>query len=217
MRRRRCSECGSDLGNKRPQAKTCTTECRAKRSRRLRDAKKRSEETQRLPEHAQELTEIVRGERDDVVERVVQEEIRPVVREAITEETMRAIQDLVGLTPRVVAAISEDLASEDAVIRQRAYTLVAKYTIGHPAVVRPPEETAQKQLIVNFELPRPGDTPVDAEASAVELQEDEFRQCDLCGADKPVTSFVAGSNRCADCYEGQQAKAKQLLEGISGD
>lgn len=169
-----------------------------------------------MPEHQKVIEEVVRGERDDVAERVVKEELRPVVREAITEDTLRAIQDLVALTPKVVDAIREDLASDDAVIRQRAYSLVAKYTIGHPAVVKSGEENDSKQIIVNFALPRPGDEPVDAEATAVELEAEDFRQCDLCGADKPVTDFVAGSSRCASCHEQQQIHAQKLLEGTSG-
>lgn len=152
------------------------------------------------------LAEAVRDVRDEVVSDLVQREIQPVVREAITEDVMRSIADLVALTPDVVSAIAEDLHSDDATIRQRAYTLVAKWTIGHPAIINRDDDPAQKQLIVNFELPRPEapePVPVEAEVSPAGA-----RPCDVCGEDKTEDAFVDGSDRCRDCW----AKQRQLVE-----
>lgn len=215
-RPRLCSECGQSLAGRKANAKTCSPNCRQKRSRRLASANADAQAEAALPDHVKEIRQAARGERDDVVDRVLQEELRPVVRESITDDTLKAIRDLIALTPEAVAAIQEDLASEDATIRQKAYTLIARYTIGHPAIVRPPEEEADKQLIVHFNIPRPeqhGATEepevIEAE-SAVPLHDDELRQCDMCGADKPITDFVAGSHRCVTCYEAQQEKARNL-------
>lgn len=140
----------------------------------------------------------VRREAPDSIHAVMKEELRPIIREALTEDTLRAIQALVNLTPRAVELIGQDLESDDALVRQKAYTLLLKYTAGHPAVVKPEEGPAGNQINVSFELPRPEQT-VDMTADDVDVI--DLKQCDMCHADKPVTEFVANSNRCQECMD----------------
>jgi hypothetical protein len=166
--------------------------------------KRESGEARALPEHQKVLQEAVRGESEDVLPEVVKEELRPVVREAITEDVMRGIQEMVRLTPKAVEALTQDLESDDAVIRQRAYTLLIKYTVGHPAIINRDDDPDQKQLIVNFELPRP-----DAPAPAIESVVVGQSICDLCGEEKPLDQFVDGSERCRSCWETQKAKVAE--------
>lgn len=142
--------------------------------------------------------------------RIIEEEIRPLVRESITEDTLRAIGDMVALTPTAVAALREDLASEDATVRQRAYTLLLKYTVGHQALVRPPDEDKTQPLEVVFNLPRP-ESPEIENADVVEAT--VVHTCDKCGEEKPVSEFVAESERCSTCFEKQQAEATRILNG----
>ena len=215
-----CSECPNPLIGKGPHAKTCSPKCRSKRSRRLnRQKRERGEETAATPA-AQELAARVRGERDDILHKVIEEEVRPVVRESITEETLRAIGDMVALTPRAVEAIADDLASEDATIRQRAYSLLMKYTVGHPAVVRPPDEDRTQPIVVNFDLPRPEPKHVEAELDTTEpnhIEEaQEVRTCDTCGKEAPAEDFAANSTRCLDCYAKQRARADAFLADHAG-
>lgn len=207
---RLCSECGASLLGRKADTKTCSQKCRSERSRRLRglNTNRRAKELMR-PE-IRELVEVTRGERGDVVDEVVKEELRPVVREAITEDTLRAVQDLIALTPNAVRAIEDDLTSEDPTIRHRAAQLVIKYTVGHPAIVRPPEEEADKQLVVNFNIPRPEELPV-PEAEVV--TDEETRECDMCHASKPLAEFVGGSYRCQHCYDEQQERARTMFDG----
>lgn len=171
-----------------------------------------------MPEHQKEITERVRGEVKDVAHKVIEEEIRPVVREQITADTLAAIGQMVGLTPRAVAAIEADLDSEDPVIRQRAYTLIMKYTVGHQAIVRPPEEDKSQALTVHFELPRP-ETPAPVEGAAEVIEEAEVvedqKECDTCHQMKPESEFIAGSFRCESCFSGFHDKEQELLEQTS--
>ena len=171
-----------------------------------------------MPAAQRELTERVRNEQLDVAHKIIEEEIRPVVRESITEDTLRAIGDMVALTPGAIAAITDDLASEDAVIRQRAYTLILKYTVGHQAIVRPPEEDRSQAIQVNFALPRPkGDGEDQPEAGPpIEAEAIEVRTCDACGREAPVHDFAANSTRCNDCYAKQRARADQFLKDHDG-
>lgn len=163
-----------------------------------------------LPPHLKVISESVRNENQDVAHEILHDELAPVVRDALTEDVLRGISDMVALTPTIVEKIKEDLESDDANIRQKAYTLVAKYTIGHPAIVRPPDEGATGNLVVNFGLPRPGDA-VEHVESDISLEADEVKPCDMCGIDKSITHFVAGSGRCQQCFDEQQAQAKEMI------
>lgn len=206
---RRCSECGEALTGKAAGAKTCSPKCRSARSRRLKKQKSEAGEAFRLPEHQRDLRDRVEGATPDVAHDVIQEELRPVVRESITADTLQAIAQMVALTPTAVAALQEDLTSDDSVIRQRAYTLLMKYTVGHRALVQPPETDKSQPLQVNFNLPRP-DSPDDP---VVVADAQEMKTCDTCGTEQPVSAFVAGSERCQECFGKQQ----QLLEQLNAD
>lgn len=206
---RTCSECGGSLAHKRPGSKTCTDHCRQKRSRRLkRHRSELGKNNHSNPEELRQLADYVRYEAPDVAKNIISDELRPVVREAITEDVLRAIDKMVSLTPRVVQAIEEDLHGEDQTLRQRAYTLVAKYTIGHHALVTPKDADPNQQLVVNFNLPRPDSQG----GGSMEYDEpEELRTCDSCGQIKQGWDFVATSNRCQQCFDTQQGKIKELL------
>lgn len=209
---RLCSECGGSLAGKAPSAKTCGDKCRKDRSRRLTRVRSENGKRSAMPEHQRQITDIVKGDRDDLVHETIKEEMRPVVREAITEDVMRSIMDLIALTPTAVSKLAEDLESDDSTIRQRAYTLVAKYTIGHPALVRPPDEDKTQPLVVRLETPQPAAAEVPAlEVAATEIDASDIRQCDMCEHDKPVKEFVANSTRCLECYAKQRAAAHEMI------
>lgn len=133
----------------------------------------------------------------------MKEELRPIVREAITEEIMRGIQKMVHLVPDAVDALGEQvLDSEDRVIQSRAANTIIKYTIGHPALVQPKDGDGSKQININFGLPRPDH--IDAEV--VEDAPTETRVCDLCHEEKPTTEFIGESERCQSCVDEWKAK-----------
>lgn len=208
---RRCSECGRSLADRSLSAKTCSDKCRKDRSRRIKQAR---DSGNKLPDHLKEVSEIVRGENhEEVLHRVIEDELRPVVRESITQDVMNSINDLVALTPTAIEAIKEDLNSDDKTLRNKAYTLLIKYTIGHRALVTDPDADNAKNLIVNFEMPRPG---VDSEP-AIPADADELKPCDSCGQDKPLSAFVANSDRCQMCFDEARAGAERLLGGHDAD
>lgn len=202
--RRTCSECGGSLAAKGPHAKTCSDSCRAKRSRRL----KRGKGGLELPDEMKAVSEAVRNEVPDIAHDVIVEELRPVVREAMTEDVLRSIHQLVALTPTAIAALAEDLQSDDPVIRNKATTLTLKYTLGHPALIRPDDADPGKQLVVNLNLPRPEQPEIVGdethEGEAVE-DADEVRTCDKCLATKSIGDFAADSYRCTECWESQRS------------
>lgn len=211
---RRCSECGKSLEGLAASAKTDSPKCRSARSRRIGRIKKQNAETAHLDPEQRELRSIVENELEDQAKEVAREELRPVVREAMTEDVMRSIQSLVSLTPRVVEAISEDLDAEDPNVRQRAYSLIARYLFGKDTLVAP-QDGSPSGLVVNFQLPRPGDeATVDSETTGPDaiIDANEVRTCDLCEQEKPVSEFVSGSDRCQTCFDNLQAKTAELLD-----
>jgi hypothetical protein len=185
--------------------KTCGNACRLRRSRRIRRAAREVEEfEQNHGLAAAEVAAVVRRESPDVITRVMHTALEPIVRESITEDVLQAINGMVGLTVQAVNALQEDLSSEDSTVRQRAYSLVIKYTVGHPALVKPTDTDEGKQLVVNFNLPRPDSEPIEADAEEVIDVE-----CDMCHMTKPSTEFVAGSTRCAPCFESWRSAIKE--------
>lgn len=199
---RTCSECAKSLAGYATQAKTCSPKCRKARSIRIRKASKAEHREQSqhlsLPPAIREIALMASDRQKNLVSEVVKQELAPIVRDALTESTLRAIQDLLDLTPAAVAALAEDIADDDPVIRQRAYALQMKYTIGHPALVQPEAGAAAGQMVVNFELPRPPDS-IDSTATALPAL--ELKTCDLCGEEKPGEQFASGSDRCQPCAD----------------
>jgi hypothetical protein len=126
-----------------------------------------------------------------------------VVREAITEDVLEAASKLVGLTPRMVELIARDMEPPDPAVSQKAYSLVARFTLGNQSIAPPPAEQAPQPMQVNFLLPRPGDGRAVEEVPAEAV---ELRHCVECEQDKPETAFVGASDRCQACHDDLQAK-----------
>lgn len=205
---KKCSECGASLAGRPSLTKTCSQACRAKRSRRIRRAQKeRGKQLNALPEHQAVMRDIVR-KTPDIAHEVMKAELAPIVREAITDDVMRSVKDLVGLTPKMVAAIEMDLESPDDRVRQKAYELVARYTFGNPSVAPQPQTPANAPMQVFFQMPRPGDAD-----EPVEAQVEELRTCVECGDARPSGEFVGNSTRCQECHDKLQAKVRERFGG----
>lgn len=193
---RRCLNCGKDISHRGTRAKTCDATCRQ-------ELKRKRDVTAQLPQGL--VDEVNRHATPTAVKRAVEAEVRevikPVVREALTEDVLGALQNLVNLTPEAVATLAHDMAGDDAVLAQKAATTVLRYTVGHTALVTPQEATAP-QLVVNFGLPRPEDNP---EAFTYDNGQPtdvvEFFECDVCHLELPTTERVANADRCQDCHD----------------
>lgn len=189
---RACTECGTPLETDNPRARTCSAKCRQKRK-------------SRKDRHAEHMREgLTRGDalaehmdlHPEAVNDAITKELQPLVREAITEETLAGISGLLNLLPTAVEKLAEDLQHPNASVRQRAYMTALKYTVGQQALVGDVKDDS-KQIHVNFNLPRPGDEQtVEAPPDSIE----EVKECDTCHADKPLSEFVSGSDRCRTCF-----------------
>ena len=191
---------------------TCGDVCRKKRSVRMRESN--------LKDGGLTVRVAEKQEIQDVAREVMKEELRPVVREALTEDALRGVRDLLGLLPTAVESLKDDLAGEDAVLKQRAATLVVKYTLGHPALVRADDTADTKQIVVNFALPRPGVLPDQVDGTSngqvlglgeAEGEAEELRKCELCSIEKGVSQFAEDSYRCLECHEELRRKVLERV------
>jgi hypothetical protein len=203
----KCSECGKPLEN--PVAKTCGNICRKKRGRRIARQKKEAGRQNALPEHQKMLADVTRGIAPDVAHEVAKEEIRPVVREALTQDVLNSIGALVQLTPLAVAALATDLQSADDKIRQKATELLLRYTVGHQAVA-PSQQNAPAPMQVQLMWPTAApDGTIDAPRTLVEATEDDnLVECMECHEKKQPGQMYLGSERCTDCHEAVLAKVR---------
>lgn len=189
---------------------TCSDSCRSKRSRRLKRQRKKAGQARAHPAELQGIYQADTGQIEDVAMEVMRDELKPVVREALTDDVLRAIQDLVHLTPLVVQKIREDIEqSSDPTLRQRAYSLVAKYTLGNASVAPAPLEQSAQGMQVTFVMPRPGDTSPAATETPADGDAVELKKCRDCETDKPATDFEGNSDRCLECHQSLQARVQE--------
>jgi hypothetical protein len=202
---RKCSECGKRLEGKINQV-TCSDACRSRRAARMKRSRAKAAENisaaNQLPEHMQAVRNAADDQAQDVGRELLKEEMRPVVREAITDDVMEAVSSLVKLTPTAVQRLALDLESSDDNVRQRAYTLVLKYSMGNPSVAPAPKPPEQPQTQIIVSIPRP-DAPLPAEDSTAV----EERECAECSQMK--TDFVGDSDRCTECHEKYMAQVRE--------
>jgi hypothetical protein len=199
MPERRCTECGKPLGKEARAGKvTCDQRCRQKRARRIRREREKAAR-ERFDTPVAQVRAIVKGETKDATHEVMKEELRPIVREAMTADVLAKIGDLVGITGEAIETLKKQLESEDETIAQRAATTILRYTMGNPSVAPAPAEQQPSPMTVVFNVPRPGDST--SGSADTEGDADEVRTCSECGETKTVQEFVANSTRCQSCHQ----------------
>jgi hypothetical protein len=142
----------------------------------------------------------------EVTREALAKAVEPVVQSALTGEVLKALDDLIKLTPQVVAAIEQDLESDNEFLRQHAYQTLLKYTVGHKGLVPDVKSDTAPITVIIDGVERPPET---AFHKPPEHATDgrEWKQCDRCGEVKPVDQFAANSTRCVQCYELMRSSA----------
>jgi hypothetical protein len=209
---RQCSECENFLpADSSKTRKTCSAPCRQKRSRRITRQRKtagaKGHDATRIPQEWKDVLE-------DAGTEVVKEELRPVVREAMTEDSMQALQRMVRLLPGVVDQLAKDITHPDDLVRQKAHTMILRYTLGHEKAL-PPDDKQPAGVNVILAMPRP-DTSESLSDTApqepVSADAEELRLCDTCSESKPTSEFFGAALRCDACVTAFQERAQRLLE-----
>lgn len=182
-----------------PRSKYCSRNCCAARSR----ANRRQAASGRTP------GTLVTDEAERAAQELLREELRPHVREAITEEVLRGIVQLIGHVPAAVEKAAAALNSPDEEVRLKAATLILRHSAGNKAIVPDINEDKQRELNVFFNLPRPDRLEVIEGAATTE------KVCDSCGETKPPPEFVGNSDRCTVCFERIREAARELTDSAA--
>lgn len=194
---RKCRFCGDPIPESEGNALYCRPSHRGAFSRRKR--KLDDEELAGALSAGEQAEKIALG--------LVRENLAPVVREALTEDVLAGIRQLIGHVPKAVETAYGLLDSGDEDVRYRAASLIMRHSIGHKQLVPDVNEGAGAEVNVFFGIPRPDrdGTGDDAIEAAVE------RECDSCGESKPDDQFVGNSDRCLTCHERIRDSAKVVL------
>lgn len=206
-----CTECDRPVN--RPGA-ACSATCRSRRKRR-RDAEAAS---------GREVTKLVTDEAERAASELLRENLKPVVKEAITEDLVSRIHEMIGAMPEAIEALIEDINPEpdgpDGELtddqldrRQRAYTQLFKLTAANKNLVPDINADKQRDLTVIF-----GGALARSEIAKERLGEEvsgviESKTCDACGVAKSLEDFVGTSDRCQQCFD----EMREAAVGIVGD
>lgn len=248
--RRRCLECGAPLEGG-VQQRFCN-DAHRKRYARRQARKQRTAERRQHPERApgepdteraaegmlphSDVSELVGKRRDEIIRQTFIEELRPIVREAIDEDAVRAIKGMVGLAPTAVLVLQQDLLSDDPVTRSKAAALVIKYTLGNPNVT-PPRDAGGSGITIINNLPDATTVPASEfqgrldeviESTAVDDvdglgpwpdvdDEIALRACDTCNLPQPLIEFPGDGPRCATCLAERKAAVLEAFAIDSSD
>jgi uncharacterized protein YciI len=218
---RPCPECGRLFVVKRADTVTCSPKCRSRRKRRQDKGVPEALLTAEAQAHLEEIRKVADEGAIAVAGEILREEIRPIVREALTADVLSAISDLVALTPLMVAGLKEELTGAplrdpetglplkingepiiavDADRRLKAIQLLARYTIGAPGLA-PQPDVKERPIAISFgDIPRPDWYGTDQ------------RECDICLQPRLEAEFVDGSSRCTHCQAELEAQAAALVE-----
>lgn len=229
---RRCIICGDALPpGSRPDRRTCSP-AHAKRLQRDEARKRKRNQRERDREASgalgsvgpdspvalrnDEVAALVGRKREDAIREAFIDEVRPVVREAIDGDVIRAIQGLVGLVPSAVLALEADLAGDDPMARSKAAALVVKYTMGNPNVT-PPREDNRPQLTIINAMPDASEPVLDDPPDIVlDGDAEDLRPCDTCREEKPVSQFPGDGPRCQQCMDERKAAVMAALGDEGG-
>lgn len=149
-----CLGCGDPLPEpRRSTRKYCDAKCRAKFQRLVATKPgkpKISDEKARMRALAFENL-------GDEVREVLRQEIREQISQHVKDNVLGAAEVMTGMLPEAMAAMKQDLESEDWMARSRAYALVMKYAMSFAEA--DPKENASQNIVVVSGVPAP-DTPL---------------------------------------------------------
>ena len=199
---RRCLICGKSLAGKSPKALTCSpAHQKALSRRRQRETEAQRASAGRGADSFDEVVSLVNTKTQDAIRAAFVEELRPVIREAIDQDAVRAIQGMVGLAPAAILVLEQDLRSDDPILRSKAAALVVKYTMGNPMVTPPRGDTGDKLVIIN-QLPDGHHPAIDATTEDVQpaqIEGAETKRCSACRLPKPLDQFDGDGPMCDQC------------------
>jgi hypothetical protein len=158
--------------------------------------------------------ELVSDEAEAAAQELLRDELRPVVREAITEDVLEGVRKLIGHVPKAVEVAAALLTSDDEKTRFDAAALILRHTTGNKNIVPDVNEGKHQAMTVVFGIPRPQVVEGEIEGGVIETKE-----CDSCGESKPndAEHFVGNSDRCVTCFDRMRQIGQGIVERTASD
>lgn len=231
-----CTECGDPFAASMPNAKTCGERCRKRRQRRQKagDSRDYAFDATQIHEAWAAAKELALDHLPDVAQQVLADEMRPIIREALTDEVLSSIDDMMGLMALSNKALSDALRAAtfefnedgtpmvdqngDRVVvadhdtRLKAAAMVHRVTLLQPGLAPQPEQPDAAPIVVNFgSMPAISQAVEGSAHEVIELDEGE-RLCDMCALPKPADEFVGSSSRCLECHLGNRKRIETAIE-----
>lgn len=242
-----CLGCGEPLPEpRRKTRKYCDNKCRAKFQRTIAAAKKADGTPTKISEAKAQMRALAFENLNDEVREVLRQEIREQISQHVKDNVLGAAEVMTQMLPEAMAAMKQDLESEDWMSRSRAYALVMKYAMQFAEA--DPKEQANQNIVVVSGVPTP-DTPLGravvehydelprasatvAPGDEVEEWEKDWPKCHYCRQRKPEVNgtwesraanrsdkrWVCTSCNVAKMYKrGQGAPDKITEDSLFGD
>jgi hypothetical protein len=144
----------------------------------------------------------------DEVREVLREEIRETINQHVKDNVLGAAEVMTHMLPEAMAAVKQDLESEDWMARSRAYALVMKYAMSFGAAdakedkptnivvvsgVPTPDTALGHAVVEQYEaLPRASEAVVEGEV--VESFERDWEKCHYCHSRKHPANMSTESH-----------------------
>lgn len=207
-----CLACGEPLPEpRRSTRKYCDRACRAKFQRIVALEKKADGTPEKISDAQKRMKALAFENLGDEVRQVLREEIRETISQHVKDNVLGAAEVMTHMLPTAMAAVKQDLESEDWMSRSRAYALVMKYAMAF-AEADAKEEKAQNIVVVSG-VPTP-DTPL---GHAVVHQMNELPNASASYSDEDVVEgeiveeFERNWPKCHYCHQ-RKPEANMTVE-----
>jgi len=171
---------------------------------------------QNIKEQRKKMKELAFANMQDDVREIMRQEIRETIGQHVKDNVLGAAEVMTEMLPTALAAIKQDLESEDWMARSRAYALLMKYVMTFKD--QDPEAAGNQNIVVVSGVPTP-DTPLghavveqfDQLQEGVEEFEQDWPKCSVCHQRKPESNMrqYGGPDRiiCTSCSITQSYKS----------
>ncbi len=159
-----------------------------------------------IKDQRKKMKELAFANMQDDVREIMRQEIRETIGQHVKDNVLGAAEVMTEMLPTALAAIKQDLESEDWMARSRAYALLMKYVMTFKD--QDSEAAGNQNIVVVSGVPTP-DTPLghavveqfEQLQEGVEEFEKDWPQCHVCKQRKPESNMSTsnGSITCTSC------------------
>lgn len=204
-----CRACGEELPeDSRRTRRYCDDKCRARFQNAL---KKAGDDATSISDARKQMKALAFENLHDEVRSVLRQEIRETINQHVKDNVLGAAEVMSHMLPEAMAAVKQDLESEDWMARSRAYALVLKYAMAMGQ--EDAKDDKPSNIVVISNIPTP-DTPLGH--AVVEQYETLPRASEVYDdEDGEVEDFERGWPKCELCK--QRKPAANMYEESKGD